>query len=203
MTTITSQKTTSTFPTTDTIVEALQHLSPKYIPEILSFIQFLEYQSISSAHEDILKNQENLQLTRHTSRQVKIAGQLDSMTISNRTFELITAEKLYIIKGFTKSIAQQTLPTLLGKEVLISGKAYFTTRGEILTLEAEQISIATKRDLEIWGKMPTPLYRPFNLDDFKIPQDKNSGMSAIYDKWPGDETDEEILTALENQTNDS
>ena len=195
--TTTSQQTTSTFSTIDTIVEALQHLSPKYIPDILSFIQFLEYQSNSSAHEDILKNEKNLELTKYSSRQVKIAGRLDSITISNRTFQLITIEKQNIIKGFTQSIAQQTLPTLLGKEVLISGKAYFTTSGKILTLEAEQITIATEHDLKIWGQVPTPLYRSFQLDDFNVPQDKNSGMSAIYGKWPGDETDEEILMALE------
>jgi hypothetical protein len=190
MTTITSQETTSTVPTINTIFEALQQLSPKYIPDILSFIQFLEYQSIN-------KKEDNLELTRHSSRQVKIAGQLDSITMSNRTFKLITAEKQSVVKGFTQSIAQPILPTWLGKEVLISGQAYFTAGGKILTLEAEQITIATERDLEIWGQVPTPLYRPFQLDDFKVPQDKNSGMSAIYGKWPGNETDEEILMALE------
>ncbi len=40
----------TTFPTitTDSIIEALQHLSPKYLPEVLQFIQFLEYKSIST-----------------------------------------------------------------------------------------------------------------------------------------------------------
>jgi hypothetical protein len=66
-----------------------------------------------------------------------------------------------------------------------------------LMLEAEEITIATEHDLEIWEQEPTPLYRSFQLDDFKIPQDKNSGMSAIYGKWPGNETDEEIFLALE------
>jgi len=195
MPTITSQETPSPFPLTNTIVEALQHISPKYVPDILSFIQFLKYKSISSAHEDILKD--SLELTKHTSRQVKIAGRLDTMTISDRTFKLISAAKKCVIQGFTKMVTQKTLPTLLGKDVLISGKACFTARGEILTIEAEQIIIAKERDLKIWGQVPTPLYRPFKLDDFKVPQDKNSGMSAIYGKWPGDETDEEILKALE------
>jgi hypothetical protein len=100
MTTIISQETTSTFPITDIIVEALQHVSPKYIPDILSFIQFLEYKSINSPHEDILKNEESLAST--TARQVKIAGRLNTMTISDRTLQFIrknlVGQQIEIIK---------------------------------------------------------------------------------------------------------
>jgi hypothetical protein len=51
--------------------------------------------------------------------------------------------------------------------------------------------------LEVWEQLPTPLVRPFKLSDFKIAQTPGNGMSAIYGTWPGDETDEEILKALE------
>jgi hypothetical protein len=50
MATMTSREITPTFSTvtTNTIVETLQHLSPKYLPDVLQFIQFLEYKSIST-----------------------------------------------------------------------------------------------------------------------------------------------------------
>ena len=53
MTTITSREITPTFPTitSDTIVEALQHLSPKYLPDVLQFIHFLEYKSLNTQDE--------------------------------------------------------------------------------------------------------------------------------------------------------
>jgi hypothetical protein len=105
---------TPTFPTVtaDTIVDALQHLSPKHLPEVLQFIQFLEYKYTPSENEKSLE---------------------------------------------------------------------------------PKASIPAPRQI----KVPTPLYRPFKLSDFKVPQDPDSGMSAIYGTWPGDETDDEILKAVE------
>jgi len=175
--------------TTDTIVEALQHLSPKHLPEILQFIQFLEYKYPPS--EKSLEPKASIP----APRQIKVSGKL--VTVGDRSFNLITAEKQCLIKGIAKSVDQKTLVTLLDKDVLVSGIAYFTTSGEVLSIEAEQISVAKAHDLKIWGQVPTPLYRPFKLSDFKIPQGTDSGMSAIYGTWPGDETDEEILEALE------
>ena len=200
MATMTSREITPNFPTvtTNTIVEALRHLSPKYLLDALQFIQFLEYKSISTP-DDVFKLEESLEpkASIPAPRQVKVAGRLDAMTVSDRTFALITAEKQCIMKGIAKSVDQKTLSTLLGQDVLVSGQAHFTSSGEVLTIEAEQIVIAKAHDLKIWGQLPTPLHRTFNLSDFKVPQSPDTGMSAIYGTWPGDETDEEILSALE------
>jgi len=200
MATMTSREITPTFPTvtTNTIVEALQHLSPKYLLDALQFIQFLEYKSIN-APDDAFEREESLEpkASIPAPRQVKVAGRLDTITVSDRTFSLITAEKQCLMKGIAKSVDQKALSTLLGQDVLVSGRAHFTTSGEVLTIEAEQIIIAKADDLKVWGQLPTPLHRPFNLDDFKVPQSPDSGMNTIYGTWPGDETDEEILSALE------
>ncbi len=200
MATMTSREIIPTFPTatTNTIVEALQHLSPKYLLDALQFIQFLEYKSISTP-DDAFEVEESLEskVSIPAPRQVKVAGRLDAMTVSDRTFALITAEKHCPVKGIAKSVDQKTLSTLLGQDVLVSGRAHFTTSGEVLTIEAEQIINASAHDLKVWGQLPTPLHRPFNLSDFKVPQSPDSGMSMIYGTWPGDETDEEILKALE------
>lgn len=200
MATMISREITSHLPTitTKTIIEALQHLSPKYLSDALQFIQFLEYKSISTPdgafeREDSLENKASIP----APRQVKVAGRLDAMTVSDRTFALITAEKQCLIKGIAKSVDQKTLSTLLGEDVLVSGRAHFTTSGEVLTIDAEQIIVAKAHDLKVWGQLPTPFDRPFNLNDFKVPQTPDNGMSAIYGTWPGDETDEEILKALE------
>jgi hypothetical protein len=198
MTTMTSREINPTFTTPNTIIEALQHLSPKYLAEALQFIQFLEYKSIIT-HDGAFEEEDSLKIktTVPAPRQVKVAGRLDAMTVSDRSFSLLTAEKQCLIKGIAKSVDQKTLSTLLGQDVLVSGRAHFTLSGEILSIEAEEIIIAKAHDLKVWGQLPAPLERPFNLSDFKVPQTPDSGMSAIYGTWPGDETDEEILKALE------
>jgi hypothetical protein len=240
MTTITSL--TPTFPTTDAIIEALQHLSPKYRPDVLQFIHFLEYKSLNTPDEageddalwdDVQADQTykaqppDVVLERYQSgteflatefaeeehqrpkesletqpnipapRQVKVAGRLDGMTLSDCTFKLLTAEQQCPIKCLAKSVDKKTLSTLLGKDILVSGTAHFSASGEVFTIEAEQIIIAKAHDIKLWGQVPTPLHRPFKLSDFKVPHGPDSGMSAIYGKWPSDETDEEVLKALE------
>lgn len=77
--------------------------------------------------------------------------------------------------------------------MVVSGTAHFTKEGALLILEAAQIGIAKERDLMIWGEVPKPFRRPFDMGDFKAER----GLSAIIGKWPGDETDEEVQKVLE------
>jgi len=126
-------------------------------------------------------------------REVRVAGRLEAIKLNDHTFTMAVAESLYPINGFAKAVESQILSTLLGQNVVVSGTAHFTKEGALLILEAAQIGIAKKRDLMIWGEVPKPFRRPFDMSDFKAER----GLSAIIGKWPGDETDEEVQKALE------
>ena len=126
-------------------------------------------------------------------REVRVAGRLEAIKLNDYTFSMAVAESLYPINGFAKAVDPQTLSTLLGKNVVVFGTAHFTKEGVLLVLEAAQIEIAKERDLMIWGQVPKPFLRPFDMSDFKIER----GLSAIIGKLSGDETDEEVLQALE------
>jgi predicted nucleic acid-binding protein len=52
-------------------------------------------------------------------RQIKVAGRLDAMTMSDRTFILFTAEKQCFIKGIAKLIEQKTLSMLLDTNIIL------------------------------------------------------------------------------------
>ncbi len=143
---------------------------------------------------DVTREQSFDESRRGAHREVRVAGKLEAIKLNDYTFTLIAAEMEYPINGFAKAIDSQTLSTLLGKNVVVSGTAHFTVKGVLLILEAAQIAIATERDLRMWGRVPTPLRRPFDMNDFKV---DNTGIGAIYGKWPGDETDEEVQKALE------
>jgi uncharacterized protein (DUF433 family) len=125
-------------------------------------------------------------------REVRVAGRLDAIKLNDHTFTMAIAESLYPINGFAKAIEPQILSTLLGKNVVVSGTAHFTKEGALLILEAAQIDIAKERDLRIWGQVPRPFRRPFDMSGFKAER----GLSAIVGKWPGNETDEEVRLAL-------
>lgn len=126
-------------------------------------------------------------------REVRVAGKLEAIKLNEHTFTMEVTESQYPINGFAKAVKSQKLSTLLGKNVIVSGTAHFTKEGALLILEAAQIEIAKERDLMIWGQIPRPFRRPFDMSDFKAER----GLSAIVGKWPGNETDEEVQKALE------
>ncbi len=126
-------------------------------------------------------------------REVRVAGRLEAVKLNDHTFIMAVAESLCPINGFAKAVDPEILSRLLGQNVVVSGTAHFTNEGALLILEAAQIEIAKERDLMIWGEVPRPFRRPFNMSDFKAER----GLSAIVGKWPGNETDEEMLQALE------
>ena len=79
-------------------------------------------------------------------RRVKMAGRLDEVRSNDRTFKLITTPNNVIVKGITQPMTQKEVQALLGKEVLISGIAFYTTSGKTLRIETDQISLANARE---------------------------------------------------------
>ena len=77
---------------------------------------------------------------------VKITGKLEDMKAYDRTFKLITSQDGEVIRGIAQPMAHKEVQLLLGKEVLVSGIAYYTTTRKVFRIEAEQISvIATEK----------------------------------------------------------
>jgi uncharacterized protein (DUF433 family) len=126
-------------------------------------------------------------------REVRVAGKLEAIKLNDHTFTMEVAESQVLLNGFAKAVDSQKLATLLGKNVIVSGTAHFTNEGTLLILEAAQIDIAKERDLMIWGEVPRPFRRPFDMSNFKAER----GLSAIIGKWPEDESDDKVLQALE------
>ncbi|MDM8566065.1 hypothetical protein QUF74_10480 [Candidatus Halobeggiatoa sp. HSG11] len=80
------------------------------------------------------------------SRRVKMAGRLEQVRSNDRTFKLITTPNNIIVKGITQPMTQKEVQALLGKEVLISGIAFYTASGKTLRIETDQISLANARE---------------------------------------------------------
>ena len=69
---------------------------------------------------------------------------------------------------------------------------------QVLRIEADNITLATGSDLEIWSAEPVPLGATLDAKTLRKPQGPRSGISAIFGKWPGDETDEEFEALLKD-----
>jgi hypothetical protein len=128
-----------------------------------------------------------------TPRAVRVAGVLD--TISATRSDIVLA-----LPGGEKVAARiedpdpATLESLLGARVVVSGMARFRPTGRVLVIDVEHISEAREADW-LFATMPVASQRLVVAPI--VAQDDTTGVSAFFGRWPGDETDEELLAALE------
>ena len=83
----------------------------------------------------------------------------------------------------------------MGQGILVMGKAIYRPSGKLLRIDAAELVRASEHD-QFFSKMPKPKNDKFDLNEIFRQQKHKRGIAAIYGKWPGDETDEEILAAL-------
>jgi len=129
---------------------------------------------------------------------VRVAGKLDQIRASDRTFTIRSTAHNLAFKGIAEPGQRQQLQELWGKSVLVGGMAHFTPAGGLLRIEAEQIRKASLKEESQWGAPPRSLGGAETPQSLKVPQGPRSGLNAIMGKWPGDESDDVIAEALEH-----
>ncbi|MDM8560292.1 hypothetical protein [Candidatus Parabeggiatoa sp. HSG14] len=152
-------------------------------------IHFLKEKELQITPEIITAFRE-LEASMPVPCQTKLAGRIDSIRTQDRTFRLLPLKHNMGIKGIAKQITPKEAQALLGKDVLVSGTAYFTTSGKILRLEADQIVIAQDTDMESWSELPVPI-------SSNLKSSENKGLPRTFANptghhWQKDKGHEEI-----------
>lgn len=127
-------------------------------------------------------------------QRARVSGTLDTIRHSDRMFTLLL-EGGKAAKGIAEGLAAKQLAELFGQSVVVSGTAVFRASGGLLRIEAEAIEPAGS-DAAVWARVPAPLFRIMDAASLREPQGPRSGVNAVIGHWPGDESDEEIATAL-------
>jgi hypothetical protein len=130
---------------------------------------------------------------------VRVVGKIDFIRHRDRMFTLVL-EGGQVLRGFAEAVDAGALAAMWGKAALVTGMAVFRPSGSVLRIEAEKLSEADERDAAIWSGMPKPLMAPLDLRKLHVPQGPRSGINAIWGQWPGDESYEEFLAALEEMS---
>lgn len=125
----------------------------------------------------------------------RIAGKLDIISHSRRLFNLQLKDGQQI-KGIAQKLDLEKLKELWGERVIISGKIVFRPSGSVHRIEAESIEEASG-NISLWSKLPKPLMKSLNVNSLRAEQGPRSGINAIFGKWPGDESEEDLNSALE------
>ncbi len=144
---------------------------------------------------DLIKLSDSLLNRTPQPKRVRIQGRFDMIRISDRVFEIILEDESRIRAVWNKS-RMISLSPFLGKEVLVEGEAVFRPSGKLLRIDAEGIVDATYQD-KFFSKMPRPTEAVSTISSKQIGKRQNVGFKGLFGKWPGDETEEELLEFLE------
>jgi hypothetical protein len=128
------------------------------------------------------------------NQRVRVAGWLDQIRHSDRMFTL-KLETGAVLRGVAEDVDPVKLAGLWGRKATVSGTAVFRPSGRVLRLDADEFKPASD-DFSLWSVEPKPLFQ-VPAQPVRQPQSHRSGINAVIGQWPGEETEDQIRTALE------
>ena len=142
-----------------------------------------------------VENSRNLYGRTPTPQRTRIVGQLDGIEASTQRFSLLLDSGDRVAGVYPVDISDK-LQTLWRKRVLVLGTSVFRASGNLLRVEAETIDDGTNA-ASLFSTFPVASNGRLDPNRLRKSQGSRSGMAAIMNRWPGDESDEEIEAALE------
>jgi hypothetical protein len=139
---------------------------------------------------------ETLQRAIPPDQRVDVVGKLDQLHHSKRMFTLRTDDGKDVRGLAGDDVRVDDLGALFGQRARISGVARFRASGETLMVEADLID-AESGTSSVFSRAPKPLLPVTDTRALSRPQGPRSGVAAIFGRWPGDETDEEVQALLD------
>ena len=128
---------------------------------------------------------------------MRVAGKLDVLQHTERVFTLVL-ESGALVRGVAgDSVDLEALGALWGHDALVRGVAKFRPFGSVLRIDAESVEPADERDLSLWATAPRPVFGPLDVRALRHSQGPRSGVAAIFGQLSDDESDEEIIEALD------
>jgi hypothetical protein len=126
------------------------------------------------------------------TRQVRVAGVLDMIRHSTRSFS-VRIESGEEISGVMESTESEgSLVGYFGKPVVVLGRAVYRPSGRLLRIDAMGLEDGTGA-AGVFSKVPPPqTVRPPAVSRMKLSEAGKRGVPAFFDTWPGDETDAEF-----------
>lgn len=137
-----------------------------------------------------------LQLETPRPQRVRVAGQLDMIRASDGSFGLLLPDG-QALHGLVEEILVDRLSDYWRRQIVMEGMAFFRPSGSVLRLEANAVDLARETD-DFFAVMPEPISSGYSASELRRPQTSKTGLAQAYGAWPGDETEEELLAALED-----
>lgn len=142
-----------------------------------------------------IENAKQLGAEAPPARRVRVVGTLDMIRVSTQGFA-IRIDSSEEVRGVLVEGDVDSLAPLLNKRVAAEGSAVFRPSSGFLRLDADAV-VSGEGVSALFSRVPTPLSRATRRKGFARPQTPSTGVNAFFGRWPGDETEEELLAALD------
>jgi hypothetical protein len=125
-----------------------------------------------------------------------IAGRFDMIQHSSKRFHLLLADGQSIPGAVDPDfLSVEDMRQWWGKKVTIKGMVHFRPSGKVRLIEAQVIKPMTSGE-EVFERMPAPPETMELFEHARRTVSPRSPLTEVWNKWPGDESIEEILAAL-------
>lgn len=142
----------------------------------------------------VIENAARLSSATPPPQQARVAGTLDMIRASTQTFAL-KLEEGQEVGGVLLSGNMDLLKELFRQRVLVLGKAVYRPSGRLLRIDAHEVRKASEAE-RFFTTVPRPVSSRLDMGRVLGEQSQKKGLAAVFGKWPGDETDEQIEQAL-------
>ena len=123
----------------------------------------------------------------------RVAGTLDTISAS-RSDMILKLKDGTTVPARMDDRDPDALRELFGETALISGVAHYRPSGRLLMVDVESIGKAGAGS-QLFETFPVARRRLLVAPP--VPQDGSSGVAAFFGTWPGDESEDELLEALQ------
>lgn len=130
------------------------------------------------------------------SNHVRIGGYIRQFQPINHFGVLSLADNQRIQINFDRR-PSHSRETLLDRPAIVEGMAHYMANEKLLRVDAHSIFPVAETEMLFWSQYPKPLSGNLNVQELYVTQTVETGIGAIFGKWPGSETDEEIQAYLE------
>jgi len=125
-------------------------------------------------------------------RQVRVVGKIDMVRYSTRSLGLRLDDGNEVHCSVVNEEINE-LKELLNKDVTVLGKAIYRPSGSVLRLDVQQV-LETTVGREQFSQVPQSMESRPKIE--RRPQTAKAGVAAMFGTWPGEESEEDLLTAL-------
>lgn len=127
-------------------------------------------------------------------RRARLIGVLDMVRASTNSFAIKLDDQTEA-RGVLLEGSTSTLSSLLGRRVLVIGDAIYRPSGKLLRVDAFSVE-ETIESGSLFSEVPAPKRPKFDVRDVVRRSNDKSIIASIFGRWPGDESEDEILRAL-------